>query len=136
MKNLVTETLTDQLPLLNELRVFLEQLTVFDPPPPTELPKAFIIEQIPEIHANLSKSNWPEVIANVKAKFANPTEVARTISEIYQKIETDPIKEEDLCANSNCRKLATKRCSKCKKARYCSRECQSAHWSTHKKYCE
>lgn len=27
------------------------------------------------------------------------------------------------------------RCSKCKLAHYCSKECQSASWSTHKKVC-
>jgi hypothetical protein len=107
----------DQLPLLNELRVFLEQLTVFDPPAPTELPKAFIIEQIPEIHATLTKSNWAEVISSVKSKFDNPTEVARAISDIYHNVGSDSITEESLCANSNCRKLASKRCSKCKKVR-------------------
>jgi len=29
-----------------------------------------------------------------------------------------------------------KACGKCKLAVYCSRECQAAHWSVHKKYCK
>lgn len=41
----------------------------------------------------------------------------------------------DRCAQ--CTKEATKKCSKCKIVRYCTRECQSKHWNEgHKKRCQ
>ena len=37
----------------------------------------------------------------------------------------------------NCRHLrATRTCSRCKVERYCSKDCQQAHWEVHKKTCE
>ena len=36
------------------------------------------------------------------------------------------------CSNEN----ATKRCSVCKVARYCSEPCQKKHWKVHKKICD
>jgi TPR repeat protein len=40
----------------------------------------------------------------------------------------------DLC--ENCGDLVTvKSCSRCKKVKYCGRECQTAHWTSHKKTC-
>ena len=38
-----------------------------------------------------------------------------------------------ICAQ--CSNLGTLRCAKCKQAHYCSKECQKAHWATHKKTC-
>ena len=35
----------------------------------------------------------------------------------------------------NCKKDATKRCSKCKSVWYCSRECQVQNWKDHKATC-
>lgn len=35
-----------------------------------------------------------------------------------------------------CGKVASKKCSVCKCAVYCSRECQKANWKLHKKYCK
>ena len=39
---------------------------------------------------------------------------------------------------NNCNKTFEKllKCSKCKKVKYCSRECQIADWKKHKKNCE
>ncbi|EUC55442.1 MYND finger protein [Rhizoctonia solani AG-3 Rhs1AP] len=43
----------------------------------------------------------------------------------------------DTCAQCHKRLVQSdlKRCSKCKKATYCSKECQIAHWKTHKLSC-
>ncbi|KAJ3936176.1 MAG: hypothetical protein NXY57DRAFT_1035493 [Lentinula lateritia] len=41
------------------------------------------------------------------------------------------------CSNSViCDKRGTLTCSNCRLVRYCSRQCQEAHWSSHKKYCK
>ena len=41
------------------------------------------------------------------------------------------------CANPKCQKRGKKKCSKCKGVKYCSRNCQVAHWrSGHKHECE
>lgn len=42
------------------------------------------------------------------------------------------------CANPNCptHALGTKRCSRCLHISYCCRDCQTAHWSTHKSDCK
>jgi ankyrin repeat protein len=40
-----------------------------------------------------------------------------------------------ICNNTDCYNDGTNGCSKCKKAQYCSKECQLAHWKDHKKDC-
>lgn len=44
------------------------------------------------------------------------------------------------CSNPFCSKVEAKEkfqvCSKCKIAKYCSRECQRSHWKSHKIYCK
>jgi len=42
--------------------------------------------------------------------------------------------KENYCAW--CGELSTLRCAKCQQMRYCSQECQRAHWSTHKIACK
>lgn len=39
------------------------------------------------------------------------------------------------CASCGCRNTALKRCAICRCTRYCSKECQTAHWKTHKREC-
>jgi ankyrin repeat protein/rubrerythrin len=39
------------------------------------------------------------------------------------------------CANRPCEGVGKKLCSRCQNVRYCSAECQRAHWKTHKKQC-
>mmetsp|Transcript_36633 Transcript_36633/g.47307 ORF Transcript_36633/g.47307 Transcript_36633/m.47307 type:complete len:687 (+) Transcript_36633:22-2082(+) len=42
----------------------------------------------------------------------------------------------DLCSNQNCTKKGVKVCTRCKKVKYCGKECQKEHWlSIHKKKC-
>ncbi|KAK6991798.1 hypothetical protein R3P38DRAFT_3090981 [Favolaschia claudopus] len=42
----------------------------------------------------------------------------------------------DTCGNTLCDQIADRQCSECKKARYCSRECQKQNWPTHKIVCK
>jgi hypothetical protein len=39
------------------------------------------------------------------------------------------------CANPECAEGGEKRCARCRKVRYCSRECQVAHHRVHKLTC-
>jgi MYND finger/Right handed beta helix region len=39
------------------------------------------------------------------------------------------------CENPGCDKPGTNVCTACRETRYCSRECQKAHWSDHKRKC-
>ena len=34
-----------------------------------------------------------------------------------------------------CGQVAKSRCSKCKKQKYCSKQCQQSHWPSHKPVC-
>ncbi|KAJ7066814.1 hypothetical protein B0H15DRAFT_794317 [Mycena belliarum] len=43
---------------------------------------------------------------------------------------------EVLCANGRCLKCATMTCGKCYLVKYCGRECQMQHWTSHKKDCK
>lgn len=72
------------------------------------------------------------------------------IEYLYKKIECDCLEglEQELkqvpdlscCDYLACQKVKEKKdlllCAKCKVTPYCSRECQVAHWETHKKYCK
>lgn len=49
-------------------------------------------------------------------------------SEVFEDFMDDPKCEE-------CGALATQRCSKCKMAWYCSRDCQLRQWKKHKQIC-
>lgn len=42
------------------------------------------------------------------------------------------------CGNDNCENVGTgyKKCGTCKIQRYCSKECQKAHWKKHKSMCK
>jgi hypothetical protein len=42
----------------------------------------------------------------------------------------------DECSNPACNAVGLKRCQHCKQARYCGRECQTAHWKAHKVDCK
>jgi ankyrin repeat protein len=40
------------------------------------------------------------------------------------------------CSNPGCSGIGLKKCTGCKQARYCGKECQLAHWPTHKNKCK
>ena len=45
------------------------------------------------------------------------------------------LESKSACANSECAKDGEKRCARCRKVRYCSRECQVTHYLIHKATC-
>lgn len=51
-----------------------------------------------------------------------------------QKINISPYKIYE-CANKDCENSSTKQCARCKKVYYCSTDCQSADWHTHRLTC-
>lgn len=42
----------------------------------------------------------------------------------------------DVCSNPSCSKPGTRKCSGCRIAKYCSRDCQRSEWSVHKAACK
>lgn len=53
-----------------------------------------------------------------------------------QKPAQEPAAEKVVDRSCNvCSKPASKQCSKCQQAKYCSADCQRAHWKTHKTEC-
>ena len=46
-----------------------------------------------------------------------------------------PSKRVQVCARPSCGSDGELRCARCKRAKYCGKSCQRAHWSTHKRTC-
>ena len=94
---------------------------------------------LPEIRARiLNGKNWNEIaIYQAKTFFSSDAkqakdDIARMVklysSEVFEDFMEDP-----KCVD--CGKPATQRCSKCKNAWYCSRDCQLRQWKSHKALC-
>lgn len=58
------------------------------------------------------------------------------LSEAYNTDFIEKFEITDKATCSQCGRSAIQRCSRCKKAWYCSRSCQVTHWSQHKDECE
>ena len=52
----------------------------------------------------------------------------------YKKSAVAPMNDASQCAWCG-NKSATLRCSRCRNARYCSKDCQRKHWKSHKPFC-
>ncbi|KAJ6572459.1 hypothetical protein DFH09DRAFT_1362428 [Mycena vulgaris] len=46
-----------------------------------------------------------------------------------------PAQPTEMCENCTVRRMDLRRCAGCNLVRYCSKECQKAHWKEHKPYC-
>ena len=83
--------------------------------------------------------NWPEIAEYQVRKFFQMDESSLKedmdrIMKLYSSDVFEQFMEDPKC--SNCGKVATQRCSKCKNQWYCSRECQLKKWKAHKALCE
>jgi len=101
---------------------------------------AFIVQTLPEIRSKLlAGKNWPEICKNtLERQFASGSESAKKDLDTLMKLYTDDVYEDFMedpkCAE--CGQLAVSRCSACKNAWYCSRDCQLRQWKAHKPICE
>eukprot|EP00455_Lapot_gusevi_P012713 TRINITY_DN16092_c0_g1_i5.p1 TRINITY_DN16092_c0_g1~~TRINITY_DN16092_c0_g1_i5.p1 ORF type:complete len:288 (+),score=24.26 TRINITY_DN16092_c0_g1_i5:51-914(+) len=139
LKKFFNEVLIDQLPLLGELHRFLEEISIAEPPKPTES-GLLIIEQVSEVREKfLSETNWSDVAQQALSQYFrdDPEQRRREIARLAQTYNIDNFEEvidDPKCAR--CGQLAAQRCSRCRDAWYCSRECQVAAWKTHKPLCD
>lgn len=89
---------------------------------------SFIVEVLPEIRARiLNGKNWQEIAKYQAENFyskdnKNNKEDMDRIMKLYTSDVFEDFMEDPKCAE--CGKVATQRCSKCKNAWYCSRDCQ------------
>ena len=81
-------------------------------------------------------SSFPFLLSDQIIAFSNTNESTEEYRILEEGIE-QIIKEEDdkLCINCLATNIKLRVCSRCKKVRYCSRECQLDDWPMHKQFC-
>lgn len=139
LRGFMNEVLLDQLPILGNLRQYLEQLSMTDPPPPKS---ELVLEQMPEIMDGILKENegkWKAIAKFQMKNYFTPSQQqivdqAKRLADTYSLDVMDTLLP-DVPKCSNCGQEATKRCSRCRVEWYCKRECQVQHWPKHKAYC-
>ena len=133
------EVLLDQIPVLNEMRRTLEELSLMEPAAPEP---SVVLEQLPEIREHLLKVNrgkWDAIASYQKDAVFSPDEAtmkaqAKRLAGTYDLDMLESLLPEDpKCAK--CGAVATFRCSRCKNEWYCRRQCQVESWKKHKKMC-
>lgn len=122
----MNEVLLDQLPMLTPMWRALEEMQLMADNN-VKQNNTFVVEVLPEIRARIMNGrNWGE-IAKYQAEGAfNPSSKAQKedmerIMKLYTNEVFEDFMEDPKCAE--CGKVATQRCSKCKNAWYCSRDC-------------
>ncbi|XP_044735852.1 zinc finger MYND domain-containing protein 10 [Chrysoperla carnea] len=144
LQKYLTEVVLDQIPPLIDLKQWLCQLSVSDPP---SQKKPIIIELVPEIKqkilSSISKKLKSMTITHAKRFFTTNKdellEIANSLNDAYntdfleKMIEKSENNQGQICAG--CGRNGLKKCSKCKNEWYCGRECQVNHWPQHKENC-
>ena len=100
-----------------------------------------------ELHQTQALPNWPKIYETHNAdlhtlvKFFRHRIPCSCLDKKYEKVKDIPTMA--FCWNPNCsipdkrsERSKAKYCSRCRSATYCSRECQVADWSTHKRHCD
>ena len=141
LKRFFTDILMDQLPLLRELKRFIEELSLMEPPPPTASSMA-IIEQVPEMREKIIKDGGePKKLADIQARtvFANDEAARqRDIARLAATYNMDSFDDllPAVCGGCGKQGASLKKCSRCKQESYCGRPCQVAAWKRHQKMCD
>lgn len=143
----INDVLIRQLPILEKLREWLLRLSVAQ----THAQSAkdlVLIEAVAEIQQSLENryaNRYEEITEQQKEVFLNEAADSWQVEagKLLETLDTGAARSlldkknpasEDSCGN--CRQAdAKQRCSKCKKVRYCNRDCQAADWPRHRVRC-
>lgn len=134
----MNEVLIDQLPMLTPLWRALEEMQLMQDNN-VKQNSSFVVEVVPEIRAKIMHGrNWREIGKYQAENYfcKNPVGHEADMKRMMQLYTSDVFEdfmEDPKCAE--CGKVATQRCSKCKNAWYCSRDCQLRQWKAHKPIC-
>ncbi|XP_012280645.1 zinc finger MYND domain-containing protein 10 [Orussus abietinus] len=136
-KYLHEETLDQIAPLL-EFRQWLARLSVSNVS--SNVQKPVLVEQLPQIRSSILKTykkQWRRLATHQsKLLYINNAEEVRNIAKILNNAYDFDVMippEERKCFQ--CKNIARKRCSQCKEAWYCTRNCQVKDWNSHKETC-
>ncbi|XP_011159606.2 zinc finger MYND domain-containing protein 10 [Solenopsis invicta] len=133
------EDVLDQIAPLIELKRWLSYLNI-SPAMSSSKSCPVHIEVIPQIKSSILEKyhkKWKK-LARHQAKFLFTTDAsyikdaAQILSDVYDLDKLDRIEAKKCLV---CQEASKKRCSKCKEAWYCSRECQVKDWENHKNIC-
>ncbi|KAJ3393294.1 Zinc finger MYND domain-containing protein 10 [Lobulomyces angularis] len=139
LRTYMSEDLLNQLPILEGLYRFLEQLSMMDPPVQEFGDSKVLIQQIPDLTLSiLEGADFKEISHHQKTIFECESAAAKEkftegLANIYNIDDLETFLEDPKCAK--CGQLATQRCSRCKLEWYCSRPCQVKSWGNHKETC-
>lgn len=142
LRPFLNELSLEQLPILAELQLFLNQLAMQSGGPFIPSKSALLLEMVAPMREKLEKefkNNRKGLIKLytkelVEASKEKLMEKAKRLAASYDFDNFEPtLPSRGSCAN--CGKEAEKRCSKCRKTWYCSRDCQVLHWKAHKVNC-
>lgn len=145
----ITVDLLDQLPPLIDLKQRLCALTV-----QTSAAKRMtvVLEEVPVMMENLIKETKAvgvgEIVKIHTERFVRVDgeqliELAKRLNDVYnidayERFDDDanerPVTSERVCAV--CCTVTEKKCSRCERTFYCSRQCQVKHWLSHKPSCQ
>ncbi|KAH3764789.1 zinc finger MYND domain protein [Pelomyxa schiedti] len=138
----ITEVLIDQIPLLSELRRFLDELALFDPPVTAPAASLIMVHQ----ECTLKKSfitnvDWDALRRHTLSNMFTITleEKSRhidSLASVFTSTQFEDLSRKGTKTCALCGSAASKRCSRCKNEWYCSRDCQANHWPTHKPLCD
>jgi endogenous inhibitor of DNA gyrase (YacG/DUF329 family) len=154
VKNLISPALIDQIPILYELKNYLERLSMINSKTQSNFSSVRVVSHT-SLHDQISKEieewrfdleclgiemkceEYKKLVDNLMEMYMDQMELSqkKLVKEKLAKEGSSKKEEKSYCAK--CKKEASKRCSECKKYFYCSKKCQKKDLkSDHKNECK
>jgi len=139
LRKYMNEVLLDQLPMLTPMLRGLEEMNLMADTN-VQSKNSFIVQTLPEIRTKLlAGKNWGQIAKTQMEKYfhkdaAGAKEDLDRIMNLYSSDVFEEFLDDPKC--EECGDAATQRCSLCKLAWYCSRDCQLRQWKKHKPICK